>query len=158
MTKLLKNIKPFSVLLQCNEGIQVNLNPGEVIAYNLVTVEDNKNPLYNAHIINDYIKQDILTILTLPDPIKPIILPPTFFSLRRFGSFDISLNASGDLPITWSWNWDNLINGTDLILNSTTGHITSVFGLNYASTFNVTATNSGGSDTKPITITVFLPF
>ena len=86
-----------------------------------------------------------------------VILPPVIATTDLPGgiagtSYSQNLTATGNTPMTWSVAGGSLPDG--LTLNSTSGAITGLPTKSGSFSFTVKATNSAGSDTKPLTIGV----
>lgn len=97
---------------------------------------------------------------TLPDDIDgngtvnhaPSITTDSLPNGTEGTSYSQTLTATGTAPITWSVTSGYLPTG--LTLNESTGLISGTPTSEGTSNFTVTATNSGGSDSKPLSITI----
>ena len=97
---------------------------------------------------------------TLPDNINgtgtvnhaPTITTDSLPNGTEGTSYSQTLTATGTAPITWSVTSGSLPTG--LTLNESTGLISGTPTSEGTSNFTVTATNSGGSDSKPLSITI----
>ena len=98
----------------------------------------------------DVTKQLSITINSLATP--PTITSITFPNGIVGTAYNQYLQATGDTPITWTILSGSLPAG--LSLNATAGQISGTPSVADVSTFIIQASNDGGNDIKPITITI----
>jgi len=89
----------------------------------------------------------IISAAIIPPVITTTILPDGLVG----SAYNQTLTATGTVPITWSLESGNLPNGLTL---SAVGEISGIPTAAGVSNFTVKATNSAGSDTKPLSIMV----
>ena len=92
-----------------------------------------------------------LSITITTTTVAPTITTATLPDGKTSTAYSAQLEATGTAPITWSLENGNLPNGLTL---SAVGEISGIPTAAGVSNFTVKATNSAGSDTKPLSITV----
>jgi hypothetical protein len=61
--RYLVNVETFSVFLYTG-NVAISLIPMQTVEYDMYVVENLKDPKYNLHIINNYIKKNILSLMS----------------------------------------------------------------------------------------------
>ena len=128
--------------------VSITAKPGEIHLYDNVIIEDNMSVNYNAHIWDDYIKNNYWTVIEVP-ALVIIIQPQNVTMANRYansGTATFTVVASGPGTLTYKWykNGNHVLATTDTLVLSTTGDCSMVPGNNGDTVYVIV---SNGSET-----------
>lgn len=128
MAKYLKYLLPYSTQLSSGrkDVTTIACSPNQLFDYDTLVIEDRANTNYNKFLIDTYINDNILCLLTIadsgPDPI--ITVHPANFTVNNTGDATFTVVATGTQPMSYAWYQNDILvpgEATSTLVRTITG-------------------------------------